>query len=103
MRMRVLVAATVALMLLASAALPQTEADSPTSSLSSAEHESLRKATALFIITLILILVMIVVLVVFSVMLRRRFRDLREAKPSLPTELEDLWWRMKPPEDSQDD
>ena len=31
MRMRVLVAATVALMLLASAALPQTEADSPTS------------------------------------------------------------------------
>lgn len=102
MRGSVLVAATVALVLLASAALPQTEAPAGASSLSPAERESLRRATALFIITLILVLVMTVVLVIFSVLLRRRFRELREAKPSLPTELEDLWW-LKPPEDRCDD
>lgn len=60
------------------------------------QRESMRQATALFLITLIIIVVMVAALVVFALILRRRRREAAERKP---TELEDLWWKMNLPED----
>jgi len=63
------------------------------------QRESMRQATALFLITLIIIVVMVAALVVFAFLLRRRRREAAERKPPMPTELEDLWWKMNLPED----
>lgn len=67
--------------------------------LTAEQRESMQRATALFLITLIVIVVTIAGLVVFSLLRRRRARKAAERKPPMPTELEDLWWKMNLPED----
>jgi len=66
------------------------------------QRESVKQLTALFLITLIVVILMVAVVVVLSILLRRRMREAAERKPQMPTELEDLWWRMNLPEDREE-
>ena len=64
-------------------------------------RDSLKQATALFIITMIALIVMFGAMVALSILMRRRRQALEQQKPELPTELEDLWWKMNLPEDRE--
>ena len=65
------------------------------------KRESLKQVTALFIITLLVLVVMFGAMVALSILMRRRRRELEQQKPEMPTELEDLWWKMNLPEDRE--
>ncbi len=65
--------------------------------------ESLKKVTALFIITLLLLLLLVAAMVVLLIVMRHRLRALERQRPEIPTELEDLWWQMRPPEEEGGD
>jgi len=66
------------------------------------QRESVKQLTALFLITLIVVILMVAVVVILSILLRRRMREAAERKPQMPTELEDLWWRMNLPEEREE-
>jgi len=63
------------------------------------QRESVGRMMALFIITLILLLVAVAGMVIASILLRRRVRRLEERTSKARTELEDLWWKMRPSDD----
>ena len=65
--------------------------------MSPTQRESLKKLTALFIITLALILIMVVALVVVGITIRRRLTAVESRQSAAATQLEDIWWRMEGP------
>jgi heme/copper-type cytochrome/quinol oxidase subunit 2 len=67
------------------------------------KRESLKRATALFIITVLILLMMVIAAVILGVFLRRTKRALEEGPPAPPTELEDLWWQANLPEEDKKD
>lgn len=62
------------------------------------QQGQLKGLIMLLLITLVLLVVMIAALVIFGITIRKRLRIFEEQRPKLPTELEDLWWRMNNPE-----
>jgi heme/copper-type cytochrome/quinol oxidase subunit 2 len=98
---------TCAVILLAPALAAAQTADEegrPQAPLSDDERkQSLKQATALFIITLLMLLLLVAAMVVLLIIMRHRLRALERERPQLPTELEDLWWQMRPPEEEGGD
>jgi hypothetical protein len=64
------------------------------------KRNSLRQVTGLFIITLVVLVVMFSAMVILSIVMRRRRIQIMQQRPEMPTELEDLWWRMNREDDA---